>query len=44
MDEWRIYVCVDDFQEYFPRHEGVASKLSWETEQLGYSPKCELSR
>ncbi|KAJ9698082.1 hypothetical protein PVL29_007273 [Vitis rotundifolia] len=31
-------------EEYFPRHEGVASKLSWETEQLGYTPKCELSR
>ncbi|TXG73838.1 hypothetical protein EZV62_002417 [Acer yangbiense] len=26
-------------EEYFPRHESVASKLSWETEQLGYTPK-----
>ncbi|KAK0603953.1 hypothetical protein LWI29_010536 [Acer saccharum] len=28
-------------EEYFPRHESVASKLSWETEQLGYTPKCD---
>ncbi|KAJ8616044.1 hypothetical protein MRB53_035416 [Persea americana] len=31
-------------EEYFPRHESVASKLSWEMEQLGYSSKCDISR
>ncbi|KAK4851527.1 hypothetical protein QYF36_015940 [Acer negundo] len=31
-------------EEYFPRHKSVASKLSWETEQLGYTPKCDYSR
>ncbi|KAL5998333.1 Cytokinin riboside 5'-monophosphate phosphoribohydrolase log1 [Asimina triloba] len=35
---------VKKLEEYFPRHEIVASKLSWETEQLGYSPKTEISR
>ncbi|CAL9124116.1 Cytokinin riboside 5'-monophosphate phosphoribohydrolase [Musa troglodytarum] len=30
-------------EEYFPRHERVASKLNWEMEQLGYS-KYEISR
>ena len=36
-------ICISLFQEYFPRHEGVASKLNWEIEQLGYTPKCEIS-
>ncbi|KAK9279203.1 hypothetical protein L1049_012881 [Liquidambar formosana] len=35
---------VKKLEEYFPRHEGVASKLNWEMEQLGYSPKCDISR
>ncbi|KAJ8768848.1 hypothetical protein K2173_023752 [Erythroxylum novogranatense] len=30
---------VKKMEEYSPKHEIVASKLSWETEQLGYSPK-----
>ncbi|KAK4741878.1 hypothetical protein SAY87_025466 [Trapa incisa] len=35
---------VKKMEEYYPRHERVASKLSWEMEQLGYSPKCSISR
>ncbi|CAL9071563.1 unnamed protein product [Musa textilis] len=35
---------VKMLEEYFPRHERVASKLNWEMEQLGYSPKREISR
>ncbi|XP_050220113.1 cytokinin riboside 5'-monophosphate phosphoribohydrolase LOG1 [Mercurialis annua] len=35
---------VKKMEEYFPRHEIVASKQSWEIEQLGHSPKCEISR
>ncbi|GAV75879.1 Lysine_decarbox domain-containing protein [Cephalotus follicularis] len=35
---------VRKMEEYVPRHERVASKLSWEIEQLGYSTKCEISR
>ncbi|KAF4356397.1 hypothetical protein F8388_013262 [Cannabis sativa] len=35
---------IHDKPEYFPRHEIVASKLSWEMEQLGYSPKLDISR
>ncbi|GMN24823.1 hypothetical protein TIFTF001_000719 [Ficus carica] len=35
---------VKKMEEYFPRHERVASKLSWEIEQLGYSPKLDISR
>ncbi|KAF2300628.1 hypothetical protein GH714_014579 [Hevea brasiliensis] len=35
---------VKKMEEYFPRHEIVASKLNWEIEQLGYSKKCEISR
>ncbi|OAY51600.1 cytokinin riboside 5'-monophosphate phosphoribohydrolase LOG1 [Manihot esculenta] len=35
---------VKKMEEYFPRHEIVASKLSWENEQLGYSQTCEISR
>ncbi|KAK1266622.1 Cytokinin riboside 5'-monophosphate phosphoribohydrolase LOG1 [Acorus gramineus] len=31
-------------EEYVPRHEIVASKLSWEMEQLGYPAKCEILR
>eukprot|EP01018_Ginkgo_biloba_P016716 Gb_08598 [translate_table: standard] len=30
---------VRKLEEYVPRHDGVASKLSWEMEQLGYSSK-----
>nr|KYP68543.1 UPF0717 protein At5g11950 family [Cajanus cajan] len=30
--------------EYFPQHERVASKLSWETEQIEYSSNCDMSR
>uniref|UniRef100_A0A2P2Q551 Cytokinin riboside 5'-monophosphate phosphoribohydrolase n=1 Tax=Rhizophora mucronata TaxID=61149 RepID=A0A2P2Q551_RHIMU len=35
---------VKKMEEYFPRHEIVASKLNWEMEQLGYSPKSDISR
>ncbi|KAF9594808.1 hypothetical protein IFM89_034791 [Coptis chinensis] len=35
---------VKKLEEYFPRHEGVASKLNWEVEQLGYTPVCDISR
>lgn len=33
-------------QDYIPKHNGVASKLSWEIEQqqLGYSTKSEIAR
>jgi len=33
--------CV---QEYEPMHDEVAPKLSWEMEQLGLTPKAEISR
>ncbi|XP_027175953.1 cytokinin riboside 5'-monophosphate phosphoribohydrolase LOG1 isoform X2 [Coffea eugenioides] len=35
---------VKKLEEYVPRHEGVASKLSWEMEQLGYPPNYDISR
>ncbi|KAI3447589.1 hypothetical protein Pfo_004254 [Paulownia fortunei] len=35
---------VMKLEEYVPRHERVASKLSWEMEQLGYSQKYDISR
>ncbi|KAJ6790789.1 cytokinin riboside 5'-monophosphate phosphoribohydrolase LOG1-like [Iris pallida] len=35
---------VKKLEEYFPRHERVASKLNWEIEQLGHSAKCDISR
>ncbi|CAL1404259.1 unnamed protein product [Linum trigynum] len=37
---------VKKMEEYLPRHEKVASKLSWEIErlELGHSTKCEFSR
>ncbi|TQE04694.1 hypothetical protein C1H46_009677 [Malus baccata] len=35
---------VKKMEEYFPRHERVASKLSWEIEQLGYPTICDISR
>ncbi|KAJ6739583.1 CYTOKININ RIBOSIDE 5'-MONOPHOSPHATE PHOSPHORIBOHYDROLASE LOG1 [Salix koriyanagi] len=35
---------IHDKPEYFPRHEIVASKLSWEIEQFGYPPQCDISR
>ncbi|PSR89955.1 Cytokinin riboside 5'-monophosphate phosphoribohydrolase [Actinidia chinensis var. chinensis] len=35
---------VKKLEEYIPRHERVASKLNWEMEQLGYSPKCDIAR
>ncbi|KAA8544067.1 hypothetical protein F0562_021756 [Nyssa sinensis] len=34
---------VKKLEEYFPCHEGVASKLNWEMEQLGYSPQNDIS-
>ncbi|KAL9296766.1 hypothetical protein ACSQ67_022662 [Phaseolus vulgaris] len=34
---------VKKMEEYFPQHERVASKLSWETEQIEYSSSCEMS-
>lgn len=39
-----LFIRRNLFQEYFPRHERVASKLNWETEQLGHSPKYDISR
>ncbi|KAM0941859.1 putative LOG family protein [Dioscorea sansibarensis] len=35
---------VKKLEEYVPRHEGVAPKLNWEIEQLGYPSQCEISR
>ncbi|THF99045.1 hypothetical protein TEA_004359 [Camellia sinensis var. sinensis] len=35
---------VKKLEEYVPRHERVASKLSWEIEQLGYPQKYNISR
>lgn len=35
---------VKKLEDYVPRHERVASKHSWEMEQLGYSPIYDLSR
>ncbi|KFK27248.1 hypothetical protein AALP_AA8G357400 [Arabis alpina] len=35
---------VKKLEEYVPRHEKVASKKSWEMEQIGLSPTCEISR
>ncbi|KAL9390897.1 hypothetical protein Peur_014817 [Populus x canadensis] len=35
---------VKKMEEYFPRHEIVASKVSWEIEQFGYSPQFDISR
>ncbi|KAK4392164.1 Cytokinin riboside 5'-monophosphate phosphoribohydrolase LOG3 [Sesamum angolense] len=36
---------VKKLEEYVPRHERVAPKLSWEMEQqLGYSQKYDISR
>lgn len=35
---------VKKLEDYVPRHERVASKHSWEMEQLGYSPIYNLSR
>ncbi|XP_075502270.1 cytokinin riboside 5'-monophosphate phosphoribohydrolase LOG1-like [Primulina tabacum] len=35
---------VKKLEDYIPRHERVASKHSWEMEQLGYSPIYDLSR
>ncbi|KAE8696633.1 Cyclic nucleotide-gated channel 15 [Hibiscus syriacus] len=35
---------IHNMEEYEPQHEIVASKLSWEEEQLNYSTKCEISR
>ncbi|XP_038973260.1 cytokinin riboside 5'-monophosphate phosphoribohydrolase LOG1-like isoform X2 [Phoenix dactylifera] len=31
-------------EEYVPMHDGVAPQLSWEMEQLGHSPRAEISR
>ncbi|KAL3750950.1 hypothetical protein ACJRO7_011868 [Eucalyptus globulus] len=35
---------IKRMEEYYPRHERVAPKLSWEMEQLTYSTACEISR
>ncbi|KAG0484531.1 hypothetical protein HPP92_008610 [Vanilla planifolia] len=35
---------VKKLEEYIPRHESVASKMSWEIEQLEQAAKCEISR
>ncbi|XP_052182796.1 cytokinin riboside 5'-monophosphate phosphoribohydrolase LOG1 [Diospyros lotus] len=35
---------VKKLEEYIPRHESVASKLKWETEQLGFPEESDISR
>ncbi|KAI6685804.1 hypothetical protein NL676_031717 [Syzygium grande] len=35
---------IKRMEEYYPRHERVASKLSWEMEQLAYSANCDIFR
>ncbi|XP_057448970.1 cytokinin riboside 5'-monophosphate phosphoribohydrolase LOG1-like [Lotus japonicus] len=35
---------VKKMEEYIPQHERVASKLSWENEQLDYSSNYDISR
>ncbi|KAJ4965579.1 hypothetical protein NE237_017428 [Protea cynaroides] len=36
---------ISKLEEYVPKHNGVASKLSWEMEQqLGYSTKSDIAR
>ncbi|KAI8524048.1 hypothetical protein RHMOL_Rhmol13G0118900 [Rhododendron molle] len=35
---------VKKLEDYIPRHERVASKVKWETEQLGYPPKLDIAR
>ncbi|WOK92886.1 cytokinin riboside 5'-monophosphate phosphoribohydrolase LOG1-like [Canna indica] len=35
---------LSKLEEYEPRHEGVASSLRWEMEQLGHSPKRDIAR
>ncbi|XP_058199831.1 cytokinin riboside 5'-monophosphate phosphoribohydrolase LOG1 [Rhododendron vialii] len=35
---------VKKLEDYIPRHERVASKVNWETEQLGYPPKLDIAR
>ncbi|KAF8039842.1 hypothetical protein BT93_B2149 [Corymbia citriodora subsp. variegata] len=35
---------IKRMEEYYPRHERVASKLSWEMEQLTYSTTCGIFR
>lgn len=35
---------MSKLEEYEPRHDGEAPKLSWEMEQLGHSPKTEIAR
>ena len=38
-------IIIDFFQEYVPKHSGVAPKLSWEMEQqLGYATKSDIAR
>ncbi|RWR79201.1 cytokinin riboside 5'-monophosphate phosphoribohydrolase LOG1 isoform X1 [Cinnamomum micranthum f. kanehirae] len=31
-------------EDYVPKHDGVAPKLSWEVEQLGHTEKSEIAR
>ncbi|XP_021730774.1 cytokinin riboside 5'-monophosphate phosphoribohydrolase LOG1-like [Chenopodium quinoa] len=35
---------VKKLEDYIPSHEGVASKMCWEVEQLEYSQQCDLAR
>ncbi|CAL9199736.1 unnamed protein product [Musa hybrid cultivar] len=35
---------LSKLEEYVPTHDGGAPKLSWEMEQLGHSPKLDISR
>ncbi|XP_020262821.1 cytokinin riboside 5'-monophosphate phosphoribohydrolase LOG1-like [Asparagus officinalis] len=35
---------LSKLEEYEPRHDEVAPKLSWEKEQLGHAPKVEIAR
>ncbi|KMZ71430.1 putative lysine decarboxylase family protein [Zostera marina] len=35
---------MSKLEEYEPRHDGAALRLSWEKEQLGHPPKLEIAR
>lgn len=41
--ENEVVLCYNA-QEYVPCHESVASKLSWQMEQLGYPQDYDISR
>ncbi|KAJ6822665.1 cytokinin riboside 5'-monophosphate phosphoribohydrolase LOG1-like [Iris pallida] len=35
---------LSKLEEYEPRHDGVAPRLSWEMEQIGHPPMSEIAR